>query len=73
MARSTIYEKSCMKRGDALPRKVTLKTVSIPVFNRVFIVITHICSFADVDGQAYSYGVYWYINEQSVEKHKRLG
>ena len=30
------------------------------------------CSFADVDGQAYSYDVYWYINEQSVVTHKRL-
>ena len=56
----------------ALPRKMTLKTVSILVFNRVFMVITHICSFADVDGQAYSYEGYWYINEQSVVRHKRL-
>ena len=30
------------------------------------------CSFADVDSQAYSYDVYWYINEQSVVTHKRL-
>ena len=30
------------------------------------------CSFADVDSQAYSYDVYWYINEQSVVAHKRL-
>jgi hypothetical protein len=30
------------------------------------------CSFADVDGQAYSYDVYWYINEHSVVTHKRL-
>jgi hypothetical protein len=30
------------------------------------------CSFADVDGQAYSYDVYWYINEQSVVIHRRL-
>ena len=30
------------------------------------------CSFADVDGQAYSYDVYWYINEQSVVTHRRL-
>ena len=30
------------------------------------------CSFADVDGQAYSYDVYWYINEQSVVAHKRI-
>jgi len=29
------------------------------------------CSFADVD-QAYSYDVYWYINEHSVVEHKRL-
>ena len=69
MAKSTICEKSCIVRGDALPRKVTLKTVSIHVFNRVFIVITHVCSFADVDGQAYSYDVYCYISEQSVVTH----
>jgi hypothetical protein len=31
-----------------------------------------ICSFADVDGQAYSYDIYWYINEQSVITHRRL-
>jgi hypothetical protein len=30
------------------------------------------CSFADVDGQTYSYDVYWYINEQSVVIHRRL-
>jgi hypothetical protein len=30
------------------------------------------CSFADVEGQAYSYDVYWYINEQSVITHRRL-
>ena len=30
------------------------------------------CSFADVDGQSYSYDVYWYINEQSVVIHRRL-
>ena len=30
------------------------------------------CFFADVDGQAYSYDVYWYINEQSVVTHRRL-
>jgi hypothetical protein len=30
------------------------------------------CSFADADGQAYSYDVYWYINEQSVVAHKRI-
>ena len=30
------------------------------------------CSFADVDGQAYSYDVYWYINEQSVVIHRRF-
>jgi hypothetical protein len=30
------------------------------------------CYFADVDGQAYSYDVYWYINEQSVITHKRI-
>jgi hypothetical protein len=30
------------------------------------------CSFADVDGKAYSYDVYWYINEQSVVTHRRL-
>ena len=72
MTKSTMYEKSCIKRGDALPRKVTLKTVSIHVFNRVFIVITHVCTFAEVDGQVYSYDVYWYISEQSVVIHMRL-
>ena len=30
------------------------------------------CSFADVDGQAYSYDVYWYIHEQSVVIHRRI-
>jgi hypothetical protein len=30
------------------------------------------CSFVAVDGQAYSYDIYWYINEQSVVTHKRL-
>ena len=30
------------------------------------------CSFADVDGKAYSYDVYWYINEQSVVTHKGI-
>ena len=30
------------------------------------------CYFADVDGQAYSYDVYWYINEQSVITHRRI-
>ena len=30
------------------------------------------CSFADVDDQAYSYDVYWYINEQSVVTHKAI-
>ena len=30
------------------------------------------CYFADVDGQAYNYDVYWYINEQSVITHKRI-
>ena len=28
------------------------------------------CSFAD--SQAYSYDVYWYINQQSVVTHRRL-
>jgi hypothetical protein len=51
---------------------MTLKTISIHVFNRVFIVITHVCSFAEVDGQVYSYDVYWYISEQSVVTHRRL-
>ena len=30
------------------------------------------CSFVDVDGEAYSYDVYWYINGQSVVAHKRI-
>ena len=30
------------------------------------------CSSVDVDGQAYSYDVYWYTNKQSVVTHKRL-
>ena len=30
------------------------------------------CYFADVDGQAYSYDVYWYINDQSVVAHKKI-
>ena len=34
---------SCIKRGDVLPRKVKLKIVSIPVVNRVFMGITHVC------------------------------
>jgi hypothetical protein len=51
---------------------MTLKIGSIPVFNRVLMVITHVCSSADVDGQAYSYEEYWYINEQSVITHRRL-
>ena len=43
MAKSTIYDQSCTKRGDALPRNVKLNTISIPVLNRVFVVITHVC------------------------------
>ena len=43
MAKSTTCNKSCIKRGDTLLRKVKLKTVIIPVFNRVFMVITHVC------------------------------
>ena len=43
MAKSTIYDQSCTKRGDALPRNVKLNTISIPVLNRVFMVITHVC------------------------------
>jgi hypothetical protein len=31
MAKSTVYKKSCIKRGNALPRMIKLKTVSIPV------------------------------------------
>ena len=30
------------------------------------------CYFADVDGQSYSYDVYWYINDQSVVAHKKI-
>jgi hypothetical protein len=30
------------------------------------------CFFADVDDQAYSYDVYWCINEQSVVTHKGI-
>ena len=41
--KSAIYKMSCIKRGDVLPRKVKLKIVSIPVFDRVFMVITHVC------------------------------
>jgi hypothetical protein len=43
MDKSTTNKKRCIKRGDTLLRKVKLKKVSIPVFNRVFMVITHVC------------------------------
>ena len=43
MVKSTIYKQSCIKRGDVLPRNVRLNTVSIHVFNRVFMIITHAC------------------------------
>jgi hypothetical protein len=50
-----------------LAEGVTLNVIIGPRLEAVFR-----CSFADVDGQAYSYDVYWYINEQSVVTHKRL-
>jgi hypothetical protein len=43
MAKSATYTMSCIKRGDTLLRKVKLKTVIILVFNRVYMVITHVC------------------------------
>ena len=45
-------------------------TLSVNIGPRLEVVFR--CSFADVDGQAYSYDVYWYINEQSVVAHRRL-
>jgi hypothetical protein len=50
-----------------LAEGVTLRTDLGPILEAVFR-----CSFADVDGQSYSYDVYWYINEQSVVIHRRL-
>jgi hypothetical protein len=46
------------------------KTLLAPLGPRLEAVFR--CSFADVEGQAYSYDVYWYINEQSVITHRRL-
>ena len=50
-----------------LAKGITLSASLGPKLEAVFR-----CSFADIDGQAYSYDVYWYINDQSVVAPKRI-